>query len=91
MQSKVLLIEDTLEDRRGVIEALRREGCQVETISGGKQAFATVADWAARFDAVIIEKGIQGGRGLELLHAARSKRRELPIVIVGRAGDWESF
>jgi DNA-binding NtrC family response regulator len=91
MQPRVLLIEDALEDRQNMIAALRKEGCRVETLSDCIQALATVDEWAARFDAVIIEKGICGGRGLELLHSARSKRRELPMVIVNREGEWERF
>ncbi len=91
MQPKVLLIADSLEDRQSVIEALRHEDCRVETLSGCANAMATMEQWISQFDAVIIKEAAQTAKSLELFHATRSKRSDLPVIVVTRDGNWESY
>jgi DNA-binding NtrC family response regulator len=87
----VLLIEDCPESQQIVGDAFRDQGYAVTTISDAEQALASVEQWAAQFNAVIIQEAICGCSGLELLRKARAQRHDLPVVIVSREGDWNGY
>jgi DNA-binding response OmpR family regulator len=91
MPRSILLIEDAPEDRQFVCETLQDQGYSVSTISDPQQALATVAEWAQQFHLVIIEEAIRGRSGLKLLREARAQRKDLPVVIVTREGDWNGY
>jgi DNA-binding NtrC family response regulator len=91
MTRKILLIEDDPEGLQTVYETLRGEGYRVATIMSARQALDTVEDWARQFHLVIIEEVMEGGSGCRLLRAARSRRADLPVLMVTRAGDWRGY
>jgi DNA-binding response OmpR family regulator len=91
MPRSILLIEDAPKERQLVCETLQDQGYSVSTISDPQQAWATVEQWAQQFHLVIIEEAMRGRTGLRLLQEARAKRKDLPVVIVTREGDWNGY
>ncbi len=87
----VLLIEDCPKDQQVVQDVLHAQGYSVTTISDPERAFSTVEDWAKQFNFVIIQEAMRGRRGMELVHAARLSRKDLPVLVVTRDGDWNGY
>lgn len=91
VKPRILLIEDSPEGQQFVSEALCNQGYAVSTLSDAERALATVEEWAQQFELVIIEEAMHGRSGLTLLREARTKRSNLPVVIVTRDGNWSSY
>ena len=87
----VLLIEDCPETRQELHETLQSSGYTVSTISDPARAMSTVKDWATQYELVIIQEAMSGGSGLKLLREAHARRKDLPVVMVTRAGDWNGY
>lgn len=87
----VLLIEDCPKDQQIVQEVLHAQGYSVTTISDAERAFSTVEDWAKQYNFVIIQEAMRGRSGMELVHAARLSRKDLPVLVVTRDGDWNGY
>jgi DNA-binding NtrC family response regulator len=87
----VLLIEDCPKDQQVVQDVLHAQGYSVTTISDPERAFSTVEEWAKQYNFVIIQEAMHGGRGMELVHAARLSRKDLPMLVVTRDGDWNGY
>jgi DNA-binding NtrC family response regulator len=87
----ILLIEDRPEQQQRVCETLSERGYSVATLSDPDKAMATVAEWSRQFQLVIIEEAMRGRSGLRLLREARSRRNNLPVVIVSRDADWNGY
>ena len=90
-QCSVLLIEDSPEDQQTVCDTLCAKGYSVTTISDPERALSTVEDWAKQYNFVIIQEVMHGRSGMELLHQARSCRKDLPVLVVTRDGDWNGY
>jgi len=90
-QGTVLLIEDCPKDQQVVQDVLHAQGYSVTTISDPDRALSTVEDWAQQFNFVIIQEAMRGRRGMELVHAARLSRKDLPMLVVTRDGDWNGY
>ena len=90
-QCSVLLIEDCPEDRQAVCDTLSAKGYSVTTISDPEQALNTVEDWTEQYNFVIIQEVMHGRSGMDLVHKARSRRKDLPILVVTRDGDWNGY
>ena len=90
-QGTVLLIEDCPKDQQVVQDVLHAQGYSVITISDPDRALSTVEDWAQQFNFVIIQEAMRGRRGMELVHAARLSRKDLPLLVVTRDGDWNGY
>ena len=87
----VLLIEDSPEDQQDVCDTLTAKGYSVTTISDPDHAWSTVEDWAKQYNFVIIQEVMRGRSGMQLVHEARSRRRDLPVLVVTRDGDWNGY
>ena len=87
----VLLIEDSPEDQQAVCDTLSAKGYSVTTMSDPEQALNTVEDWAKQYNFVIIQEVMHGRSGMDLVHEARSRRKDLPILVVTRDGDWNGY
>ena len=90
-QCSVLLIEDSPEDQQAVCDSLSAKGYSVTTISDPEQALSTIEDWAKQYNFVIIQEAIHGRSGMDLVRQARSRRKDLPILVVTRDGDWNGY
>jgi len=87
----VLLIEDSPTAQQDVYETLSARGYSVTTISSAEHAWSTVEDWAKQYNFVIIEEVMRGRTGMDLIRAARSHRKDLPVLVVTRDGDWNGY
>ena len=90
-QCSVLLIEDSPEDQQAVCDTLSAKGYSVTTISDSERALNTVEDWAKQYNFVIIQEVMHGRSGMELLRELRSCRKDLPVLVVTRDGDWNGY
>ena len=90
-RAAVLLIEDSPKDQQAMLDVLNEQGYSVTTISDAERAFRTVEEWAQQYNFVIIQEAMRGRSGMELVHAARVKRRDLPVLVVTRDGDWNGY
>jgi len=88
---EVLVIEDCPQNQQSLHDALQAGGYTVATISDAERALCTVEDWAKQYHLVIIQEAMRGRSGLELLHEARSRRKDLPVVVITRDGDWNGY
>ncbi len=48
-------------------------------------------EWAKEYNFVIIQEAMRGRSGMELVHAARVSRKDLPVLVVTRDGDWNGY
>jgi len=90
-QCSVLLIEDSPEDQQAVCDTLSAKGYSVTTICDAGRALSTVEDWAKQYNFVIIQEVMHGRSGMDLLHEVRSRRKDLPVLVVTRDGDWNGY
>jgi len=89
MHHRILLIEDSPEGCQAVLETLGEEDCRVATVANCDGMLENIEKWPQEYDAVIIEEAIQGGKGMNLLHAVRVRTRHMPVVMVTRDGNWQ--
>jgi two-component system response regulator HydG len=87
----VLVIEDCPQNQQSLHDTLQSSGYSVATISDAERALSTVEDWAKQYQLVIIQEAMGGRSGLELLREARSRRKDLPVVVITRDGDWNGY
>ena len=88
---EVLVIEDCPQNQQTLHDTLQSSGYSVSTISDAERALSTVEDWAKQYQLVIIQEAMGGRSGLELLREARSRRKDLPVVVITRDGDWNGY
>ena len=72
-------------------DTLRAKGYSVTTISDPDRASSTVEDWAKQYNFIIVQEVMHGRSGMELLRELRSCRKDLPVLVVTRDGDWNGY
>ncbi len=77
---RVLLIEDDELLADGVTRALRYAGHIVEWAADGRRADAWLTD--REYDVVILDLGLPGLDGSEVLKRLRGRRQDLPVLVV---------
>lgn len=77
---RVLLVEDDEQIATGVQGALKRKAYQVDWVSDGKQALSAALD--NHFDLIVLDLGLPGMDGIEVLSQLRRKQRQTPVIIV---------
>ena len=90
-QCSVLLIEDSPEDQQAVCDTLSAKGYSVTTISDPSRASGSVEEWAKQYNFVIVQEVMHGRSGMDLLRELRSCRKDLPVLVVTRDGDWNGY
>ena len=81
---RVLLIEDDELIANGVREALRRRAYQVDWINNGRDALNAALD--NPFDLIILDLGLPGMDGLDVLGKLRAQHRLTPTIILSARG-----
>lgn len=76
----ILIAEDDFAIAEGLTYALRRSGYAVDWVQNGIQADAALA--SHRFDLLILDLGLPGMDGFEVLRRARGRGARLPILIL---------
>jgi signal transduction histidine kinase len=87
-QLRVLLVDDDEVDRSAVRRALRRGGIEADITEATDFASARSALLGTgEFDVVLLDFGLPGGDGLELLREARSGGMDTPVIVLTGQGD----
>ena len=87
-QLRVLLVDDDEVDRSAVRRALRRGGIEADITEATDFASARSALLGSgEFDVVLLDFGLPGGDGLELLREARSGGMDTPVIVLTGQGD----
>ncbi len=76
----ILLVEDDRLLADGVISALRREGFTINHISDGNTAVSQIR--AEPPDILILDLGLPGMDGIDVLKTVRRTNRQLPVLIL---------
>jgi two-component system response regulator PhoP len=84
---RVLVIEDEPLLRRQVAERLLREGFQVDASGDGKEGFYFATEYPV--DAAVVDLGLPGLPGLELIKAVRARGSMLPILVLTARSRWQ--
>jgi len=77
---RVLLAEDEHALGKSLSRALERSGFEVEWVDDGRIAHLSLSE--DRFDAVILDLGLPGRGGHEILQHLRTHNRRLPVLIL---------
>lgn len=77
---RVLLVEDDEQIATGVQSALKRKAYQVDWVNDGKQALNAALD--NHFDLIVLDLGLPGMDGIEVLSQLRRKQKQTPVIIV---------
>jgi two-component system response regulator PhoP len=84
---RILVIEDEPELRRQVGERLDREGFQVESTGDGDEGLYLASEYP--FDAAVVDLGLPGLPGLEIIRRLRGDGSMLPILILTARDRWQ--
>jgi two-component system response regulator PhoP len=84
---RILLIEDERILREQVAVRLQAEGYTVDASGDGKEGLYLASEYPV--DLAVIDLGLPGMPGLEIIRTLRAEGRELPILILTARGKWE--
>ena len=76
--SKILVVEDDEAVQSVVARQLRRHGYDVRTAVGPIEALEALKDWHA--DLLLMDMGLPGMHGLDLVHLLRGARLGTPAI-----------
>ena len=77
---RLLLVEDDRMIGESVRTALRQEGYAVDWVRDGRAADATLA--SERFALVLLDLGLPGKDGIEVLRAQRARKDATPVIVL---------
>ncbi|PHV12922.1 response regulator [Chitinimonas sp. BJB300] len=77
---RILLAEDDPALQRGLREALNRMGYQSVVVGNGEHADTLLA--SEQFDLLVLDLGLPGLDGLDVLRRLRSRRQPVPVLIL---------
>lgn len=81
---RVLLVEDDRILGDGIASGLRQEGYAVDWITNGKDVVPSIS--SGHFDIMILDLGLPGMDGTEVLKDIRRKQYNLPVLILTARG-----
>jgi two-component system, OmpR family, response regulator PhoP len=84
---RILVVEDEPTLRDQLERELRSQDYTVDATSDGKEALYFATDYP--FDAAVVDLGLPGLSGLELITQLRAKGSRLPILILTARGRWQ--
>lgn len=84
---RILLIEDETSLQRQIRERLCAEDYVVDTSGDGKEGLFFASEYP--LDAAIVDLGLPGMSGLEVIRRLRQQGNNLPILILTARGRWE--
>ncbi len=84
---RVLVIEDEVSLQAQIRARLQADGYVVDTSADGKDGLYLASEYP--FDAAIVDLGLPGLSGIELIRRLRSAGSSLPILILTARGRWQ--
>ena len=77
---RILIVDDDAVVAGGVARILESEGFAVDTVARGEQAI--LAAKQERFDLVILDVGLPGMDGFEVLRRLRAEAERVPVLLL---------
>ncbi len=77
---RILIVEDNALVGTGLVSALRASGFDIAWVKDGESALASLAQ--EKFLAMVLDLGLPGISGLELLQTIRAGRNKMPVLIL---------
>lgn len=77
---RVLLVEDDAMIGGAIQAALKDESCAVDWVRNGRSALTSLA--GQRYDVVLLDLGLPGTDGLEVLRSLRVSENPVPVLII---------
>lgn len=84
---KILIVEDDPDLRRQLVTSLNSRSYTVEECGDGDEAVYMGTEY--EFDLAIVDIGLPGRSGLEVIRAWRKAQRDVPVLILTARGDWQ--
>jgi two-component system response regulator PhoP len=84
---RVLVVEDEMRLRRQIAAALREKGFVVDECGEGREAAFMGEEYP--IDVAVLDLGLPGLSGLEVLGAWRARGRKFPVLILTARGSWQ--
>jgi two-component system, OmpR family, response regulator PhoP len=84
---RVLIIEDEAELNRQLTDRLRREGYAVDSALNGEDGLYYGREYPV--DIALIDIGLPGMSGIEVIRALRGEGRDFPILILTARSRWQ--
>ncbi|SIT50536.1 Transcriptional regulatory protein QseB [Paraburkholderia piptadeniae] len=85
---RVLLVEDDLQIGQSLLRALQDADYSVDWVRDGKAGSAAIA--AAEYTVVLLDLGLPGMGGIELLKSARAAGNTVPVLILTARDDLDA-
>ncbi len=85
--ANVLLAEDDPQIARALIRAFERGGIATRWFTDGAQADVAIASPSARFDAAVIDIGLPGRDGIDVLRRLRARGDPMPVLLLTARDD----
>ena len=84
---RALIVEDDEPLRRGLVRALREAGWVVDEAADGHEGFYQASEFPV--DVAVIDLGLPGLSGMDLIGKLREAGHDLPIVILTARDRWQ--
>ncbi|SDH48393.1 response regulator transcription factor [Nitrosomonas sp. Nm132] len=84
---RILIIEDEIKLQKQICQQLQEDGYMVDTCDNGKEGLYIASEYP--LDAAIIDTGLPGLSGLEVIAALRKQGSLLPILILTARNSWQ--
>ncbi len=84
---RALIVEDDEPLRRGLVNALRDGGWVVDEAADGREGFYQASEFPV--DVAVIDLGLPGLSGMDLIGKLREAGHDLPIVILTARDRWQ--
>jgi two-component system response regulator PhoP len=84
---RILLIEDEIKLQKQISQQLEADGYMVDTCDNGEEGLYIASEYP--LDAAIIDIGLPGLSGLEVIAALRRRGSLLPILILTARNSWQ--
>jgi two-component system, OmpR family, response regulator PhoP len=85
---RILLVEDEPTLQQQVRDDLQGQGYTVEATGDGKEGLYLATEYP--YDAAVVDLGLPGMSGLDIIRRLRAKGSRLPILILTARGRWEN-
>ena len=84
---RILLIEDEIKLQKQISQQLEADGYMVDTCDNGEEGLYIASEYP--LDAAIIDIGLPGLSGLEVIATLRKRGSLLPILILTARNSWQ--
>lgn len=85
---KLLVVEDEALLRHHLLTRLDEQGHVVDAVADAEEALYRVAEY--NHDLAIVDLGLPGMGGLELIRTLREQGKQFPILILTARGNWQN-